>query len=128
MDKVKAECVPDWYGAVVLYFPGSVPIKRLEAALSCSLTVNTYHDIANTVEIIYQEVESLRSWDVSDILAALFAKCDLKNISVAKERFNGSILIDLSFHHYEKYPSLLFNGEHMKTIHMLGADLSIDPY
>lgn len=120
MDKVKAECVPDWYGAVVLYFPGSVPIKCLEAALSCSLTVNTYHDIADTVEIIYQEVESLRSWDVSDI--------PLKNISVAKERFNGSILIDLSFHHYEKYPSLLFNGEHMKTIHMLGADLSIDPY
>lgn len=57
-----------------------------------------------------------------------FCKMHLKNISAATARFNGSILIDLSFHHYEKYPSLLFNGEHMKTIHMLGADLSIDPY
>lgn len=128
MDKVEVECVPDWYGAVVLYFPGSVPIECLEAALSCSLTVNTYHDIADTVEIIYREVESLRSWDVSDILAALFAKCDLKKIVATTDRFDGSVLIDLSFHHYEKYPSLLFNGEHMKTIHMLGADLSIDPY
>lgn len=128
MDKVKAECVPDWYGAVVLYFPGSVPIECLEAALSRRLALNTYHDIADTVEIIYRKVESLRSWDVSDIPAALFAKCVLKNISAAKERFNGSVLIDLSFHRYEKYPSLLFNGEHMKTIHMLGADLSIDPY
>ena len=57
-----------------------------------------------------------------------FCKMHLKNISAATARFNGSILIDLSFNHYEKYPSLLFNGEHMKTIHMLGADLSIDPY
>lgn len=128
MEKVKTERVPDWYGAVVLYFPVTVPVECLEAALSCHLEVNTYDDIPETMEIVYQEVKSLRSWDVSDMLAALFAKCDLKKISAATARFNGRILIDLSFHHYEKYPSLLFRGEYMKTIHMLGADLSIDPY
>lgn len=128
MDKVNAERVPDWYGAVVLYFPTTVPIERLEAALSGPLKINTYYDIAETMEITYQEVKSLHSWDVSDMLAALFAKCDLRKISAALAEFNGNILIDLSFHHYEKYPSLLFSGEHMKTIHMLGADLSIDPY
>lgn len=55
MDKVNAERVPDWYGAVVLYFPTTVPIERLEAALSGPLKVNTYYDIAGTMEITYDE-------------------------------------------------------------------------
>lgn len=59
MNKANAERVPDWYGAVVLYFPTTVPIERLEAALSGPLKINTYYDIAGTMNNIRACVDEI---------------------------------------------------------------------
>ena len=126
MDQVKKGCsTPDLYGAVIIYFPVDTPVESVKEVLPECLGINAYNDF---VEIVYREVKSLYSWDVADLLTTLFAKCDLENVRAAVEIFDGSVLIDISFRHKDRYPSLLFSGENMKVIHKLGADLSIDPY
>lgn len=121
------ERIPSFYGAIVLYFPLTVSENSIRSILGNGLECTTYSNM-DYVEIKYREVSNVVSWEIDDLLDALFSDCDLGAITDALSTFSGSALLDISFIHYEKYPALIFSGKNMDIIHRLKADISIDPY
>ena len=84
--------------------------------------------VSAMLEMTYVEVENFRCWEVNDLLTKLFLQCNFEILLLAQSRFGAKVVVDISFHHYAKYPSLLFDGANMEIIHMLKADISIDAY
>lgn len=117
--------MPCFYGAIVLIFPASVPVATVEQILLSRISCKQYEDC---VEAVLVEVKNYYSYDVDDLLTCLFAKCNLEEIHHISLEHHATILIDISFHHYDTFPSLAFIGTNMDTIHKLGACISIDPY
>ena len=120
-----SDCKPSLYGAVVLYFPLIVSKELLQMELPSYNDICIYKDF---IEVTYKEVKCLYAWDVDELLSELFSKCNFEQISVALKKYQGSVLIDVSFCHKERYPTLMFGGKNMDIIHSLHADISIDPY
>ena len=121
------EKLPRFYAAMVLYFPVDVPQKELVAILGDCCTFKRY-DRENFLEVTVCEVDKVRCWEVDEVLTQLFEMCDLECIKSVANRYNGRVVIDISFVHYDKYPALIFDGKVMQTIHELQASIGIDPY
>lgn len=119
--------IPRLYGALILYFPLSVSKDSIRSFLKSDLEYTTYPDM-DCVEMKYREVSNVVSWEIDDLLDALFSDCDLGAVTDALSTLSGSALLDISFTHYEKFPALIFSGKNMDIIHRLKADISIDPY
>jgi hypothetical protein len=80
--------------------------------------------------LIFAEVKNEPFWYLGDALSKMFSYVN-KNIAKMKEvitQYKGEILIDIAFYQYGTYPALSFDGENMKKIHFLNANISIDPY
>ena len=117
---------PWLYGSIVLVFPTHISDVMLADIMSQSITYNRYPE---TIEMVWVEVDCVYSFEIDDLLTKLFEKCDIMKIQEIIARLKGKVLIDISFHHYDDiYPALLFEGKNMEIIHMLNADISIDPY
>ena len=127
VDKIEYmdDCKPALYGAIVLYFPQTVTKELLQAELSEYSDIRIYEEY---IEVTYKEIRNLYAWDIDEMLTMLFAKCNFEEMIDLLKKHQGKVLIDISFHHKEKYPSLVFHGENMDIIHTLCADISIDPY
>ena len=125
MDKVNRNKTPNLYGALVLYF--SKETSRIQIA-DVLHEYTDYQMFEDTVEIVYREIKTFYSWDVDDLLTELFNLCDFEAIKAAQEQLGAKVLLDVSFIHYDSYPALLFSGKNMNQIHMIQADISIDPY
>ena len=69
-------------------------------------------------------------WYLDDALKDMFAMIDhcLPQICRIIKQHCGRSLIDIAFYHDERYPALVFEGENMRKIRMLEADISIDAY
>ena len=69
-------------------------------------------------------------WYLDDALKDMFAMIDhcLPQICRIIKQNCGWSLIDIAFYHDERYPALVFEGENMRKIRMLEADISIDAY
>lgn len=72
----------------------------------------------------------VRSWEVSDVLSMVLSDIrpvvdELKKIA---QKYGAQPLIDITFYNYGRYPSLIFEGETMRLINYLDADISIDAY
>jgi len=121
------EAIPCFYAAVVLYFPTETPIDKLRNALHNRCSFRQYGEF-DALETIVCEVDNIACWEVEEALKLLFEKCDLEQIKSVVREYNGSVFIDISFTHGEKYPALIFDGRTMQIIHELQASIGIDPY
>lgn len=121
----KTTQLPQLYGALVLIFPADTPTKDILDVLQEQPKCIKYPDC---MEITYREVDPFHSWNIDDLLTQLFSLCDLDLITHITHKFHGRVFLDISFHHYETYPSLVFEGKNMAIIHSLQADIGIDPY
>ena len=117
--------LPKLYGAIILIFDDESRSRAAIELLPKNVEVVQY---SNLVEVVYQEIDNIESWEIDDLLTQLFTNCDLNLICNLISGFNARVLIDISFHHFSKYPSLIFEGHNMQIIHKLQAELSIDPY
>lgn len=117
--------IPQLYGAIVLIFPCAHLSPQVSGALPANIEIVEY---SNFVEAVYCELDNVCSWEIDDLLSQLFINCDLNLLCDFISIHNARVLIDISFHHYEKFPALVFEGRNMQIIHMLQADISIDPY
>ena len=118
--------LPWLYGALVFYIPPTVPKAEL-ANLLPGLEWKEY-DNSLEIEVLYREVRDVYSWEIDDLLSKLFSICDFKEIAFIQSQLGGRAFIDISFHHYDTYPALVFEGKNMEIIHRLNADIGIDPY
>lgn len=125
MDKIVQEKVPCLYGALVLYVAENTSRTQIKNVLEEYVNCQVFE---GCTEIVYREVRNFCSWDVDELLTALFAQCNFAVIYSAQKRLGARVLIDISFTHYDKFPALIFCGDNMNQIHALEADISIDPY
>ena len=124
---VPSNGIPHLYGALILYFPVSVPENSIRFFLKSYVEYTEYPD-KNCVEVTYREVTNIFSWEIDSLLDVLFSNCDLGAVTNALSALSGSALLDISFTHHEKFPTLIFSGKNMDIIHHLKANISIDPY
>lgn len=117
--------LPRLEGYMILVFPPDAEISQITQYLSKNVEVDKYTDCIN---ITYAQVDDINSFELDDLLTELFALCDLDVIQTVCKLFNGKPLIDIAFYHNDIYPALVFEGKNMEIIHLLGADISIDPY
>lgn len=127
MEKVKnsAEKIPLLNGAVLLSFPS---IESADALREFLRGIEEWKKTEDGIEIVYRKIESFLCWHIEDLLTELFSLCNLSQIMHCISVFNGEVLIDLWFYHYDTYPSLYFGGKNMEIIRRLRANISIDPY
>lgn len=125
MAKKQYDKMPDLYGALVLIFPPDTLDRRIKELLQEDLTCRIFEEC---VEVIYREVKHYSCWEIDDLLTKLFGLCNFDIIRSAQKNLAAKVLVDISFVHRETYPALIFEGENMKRIHELQADISIDPY
>lgn len=125
MGQMKKETIPNLYGAIVLIFPEETSKARIMDILHEHID---YQTCENSIEVIYREIKEFYSWEVDELITALFDLCNFDAINAARELLNARILLDISFVHYEKYPALVFSGNNMRQIHTIQAEISIDPY
>lgn len=121
----KKDKLPKFDGGIVLVFPKTAVSSRITALFGKHTRIHTYDDI---LEMTYVEVKNLCCWEVNDLLTELFLQCNFEVLTLAQDQLDARVIVDITFQHYERYPSLLFNGENMARIHMLKADISIDAY
>lgn len=119
------EKLPRLYGAIVLIFPSNYLSSAVVELLPKHIERFEYSDC---VEVIYKALDNVYSLEIDDLLTQLFSNCDLDLLYSFISNYNAQVLIDISFHHYTKYPALVFAGHNMQIIHKLQADISIDPY
>ena len=127
MDKMncKKSKLPNFDGNIILIFPKEVVPSQIATIFSKDMEIQTYD---NMFELSYVEVKNFCSWEVNDLLTKLFSQCNFEVLSFVRNQFNAKVVVDIAFYHYDKYPSLLFEGKNMEIIHMLEADISIDAY
>lgn len=127
MDKMncKKSKLPNFDGSIILIFPKEVSLSQIAAVFGKYMEIQAYD---NVFELSYVEVKNFRSWEVNDLLTKLFSGCNFEILSLVRNQFNAKVVVDIAFYHYDKYPSLLFEGKNMEIIHMLEADISIDAY
>lgn len=123
--KITEKKTPNFYGGIVLMFPKSVTRSQITSLIGEVIDIRVFDDMA---EVTYKELKNFCCWDVNELLTNLFLLCDFNLLLLAQSKFDAKILIDISFHHYHKYPALIFDGANMEIIHKLYADLSIDAY
>lgn len=116
---------PNFDGSIVLTFPKSTLSSQITSLFGKDTDIQIFDDM---LEMTYIEVKNLYCWEVNDLLTTLFQHCDFEVLLYAQKQLGAKIIIDVSFHHYRKYPVLLFEGVNMENIHMLKADISIDAY
>ncbi len=117
--------LPNFDGGIVLVFPQTVSSSQIATLFGKITDIQTYD---NMLEMTYVEVRNLCSWEVNDLLTELFLQCNFETLLLARSQFDAKVIIDITFQHYDKFPSLLFEGANMEKIHMLKADISIDAY
>lgn len=123
----RTESIPCFYAAVVLYFPIGTPQKELNSLFPDGCLIKNYEEF-NRLEVTVCEVDNIFCWEVADVLTLLFKACDLNRITAATALYKGSVFIDISFTHKERYPVLIFDGHIMGIIHQLQASIGIDTY
>lgn len=116
---------PCLYGSFVLVFPLHTPISQLSEVLHPNTEYCKYSDC---IEATCKVVNNIYSFEINDLLTELFLGLDIQATLKLLSKFNGTALIDISFHHYDVYPALVFEGKNMEIIHSLKANISIDPY
>ncbi len=117
--------LPRLEGYMILVFPPDAEISQITQHLPQNVEVDKYTDCIN---ITYAQVDNMYSFEIDDLLTELFLLCDLDVIQTVCKLFNGKPFIDIAFYHNEIYPALVFEGKNMEIIHLLSADISIDPY
>lgn len=118
---------PCFYAAIVLYFPIDTPRNELMSLFRNRCSYKHY-DRDNRLEVTVCEVDNIFCWEVAEVLTQLFEECDLESVNAATEKYKGSVFIDISFVHKDRYPALVFEGKAMQIIHQLQASIGIDPY
>ncbi len=121
------EILPCFYAAVLLYFPTDTPMEELRKEVGNDCPFRQYKD-DDCLEVKICYVDNIKCWEVVEVLELLFEKCDLERIKSTAKKYNGSVFIDISFTHDEKYPALIFDGKAMQIIHELQAGIGIDAY
>lgn len=123
---------PEIYAAISLSFGPSVDVGAIVNDLN---KIGIYEikvqrpkidaSLCVDIAIIHNE----QFWELDDALTKMFLKVDqclyeLKRIST---EYCGEIYIDIAFYQYGIYPTLVIHRNNMKKIHILEANLSIDP-
>ena len=119
------EKLPQLYGAIILMFPGGSLNSSVVELLPQNAERTEY---SGFVEVVYRELDNVYSWEIDDLLTQLFMICDIDLLCNLMLNYDARVLIDISFHHFTKYPSIVFEGRNMQIIHDLRANISIDPY
>ena len=113
------------YGAIILIFPSRCLPSSVLEFLPKDFKCDVY---TGFVEVVYREIDNIRSLEIDDLLTQLFENCNLDLLCTLIADYKIKILIDISFRHFSKFPALVFEGKNMQIIHQLQADISIDPY
>lgn len=119
------EDIPCFCASMVMYLPVSTPLGGLFELVGADCLCKNYNDV---LEVLICKVDNIVCWEVSEVLEMLFMKCNLEKVEIATKEYNGTVFIDISFVHRERYPVLIFEGRAMQIIHKLQAEIGIDPY
>lgn len=86
--------------------------------------------LESIVSLKFAIVKNERFWYLEEALAKMFSYVDeiiVQLRSVITEN-KGTVFIDIAFYQHGTYPALIFDGENMRKIHFLNANISIDAY
>ena len=115
----------------------------MAAKISCSIICNILNDCMEiqqwldrgaTYDAIGHEYELLsveeESWDLGGVLAKLFdkAKIDFPELKHFVETEALTVYLDICIVYYDRYPAMIIEGDVMKQIRELKADIAIDMY
>lgn len=134
MDKKrgKKSKLPEWKAGIVLYFPKRTTSDEIRAVLGDYLSEREFDEPCSppdyTKEVTYCETSYCYSWEVDDVLTALFRLCNAKAIDSAIKQFNARVLIDIVCYSFEGSPAFIFTGDNMRLIREFQANISIDLY
>ncbi len=122
---LKKDKLPKFDGNIILMFPKSVTGSQITNLLGKEVDIQVFDDM---IEATYMEVKDFCCWEVDELLTKLFSLCDSEILLLAESKYDAKVLVDIVFYHYEKFPALAFTGANMEYIHMIKAEISIDPY
>ena len=125
--------MPEIYSAIDVAFDKSIELSPIIDKLTVLGIDNIQicrprfeYDVILKFAIVKREC----FWYLEEALTKMFSYVD-QNIIQLKDVItenNGIVFIDIAFYQYGTYPSLIFDGENMKKIHFLDANISIDAY
>ena len=125
--------IPEIYCSLAAVFSSEVNATQIldefgSAGIDCFAVRKPKVEPTVIIEVAVVRAEKL--WSIDEALSKLFSSidkslCEFKRIVM---KHNGTSLIDIAFYQYGTYPSLFFQGENMKKIHFLSANISIDPF
>lgn len=95
------------------------------------ITTEAYNCKAvNEFRVRIAHVPATECWEFSDAInkIILLVQDDITEIKKALIDHKGTCCIDIVCYKKDTYPAMLFDGDTMRFIHELNADLSIDMY
>ena len=119
--------------AIIIFFHNKNIIEARTALSSLPIgEIECRQDKADN-ELCYVEISRInneRFWELGEALTKMFSYVDdyLTQICKIIYKYNGTVKLDVAFYHYKTFPSLVIEGENMRKIRMLEADISIDAY
>lgn len=85
---------------------------------------------SNEVRVKIASLPASEFWELADALTEMFhqIKDQYSELKRIIDDLQGDCFVDIECHKMSAYPSMLFDGDVMRTIHELKADISIDMY
>lgn len=101
-------------------------IKKIGVYVEKILETKDKSNIDIEIAVVYYE----NFWYLHDALTKMFSQVDdhLSELKAIVDKYKAEVIIDIAFYQYGTYPALEFSGANMQKIHLLNADISIDPY
>ncbi len=133
MENVEIGKTPEIFCEIAIYFDN----KKIELARKSIMNLSIGPVVCRRDPLMigfsyinFARVYYKQYWDIDDALTEMFSKIDvyIPQICEIINEFQGKAMIDIALCVYETFPALLFSGENMRKIHMMNADISIDPY
>lgn len=125
--------VPEIYCALAAVFNNEADTAKIinelyAAEINCITVHQPKAEPTTIIEVAVVRAEKL--WSIDEALSKLFLQIDKSLIELREivQNNKGQILVDIAFYQYGTYPTLYFGGDNMTKIHLLGANISIDPF
>ncbi len=125
--------MPEIYSAIKITFnlPNDLVAIVSKISVLSIEEIEIYYSSQNSfLQLTLAMVKNEKFWCISDALKKMFSfvDCALSELREITIIYHGSVTIDVAFYQHGTYPALDFDGDNMRKIHYLNADISIDAY
>ena len=81
-----------------------------------------------TVELSCGVIKDMEAWDVDAAVSMLLSSVNIDAILDIQKCHTCQCILDVWFYHHLTFPSIIFEGNNMRILRLLNADICIDPY